>query len=121
MKTKPKAAKPEVASLETASTAPPQALPPTMGFPGPYPYPYAPYVPPPHMSPWGPGYGMHATTSHVPPTNATPSSPLTEDIEDITLFPRISEWLCELDEGTRGADGHNFSAWAVYFAERKYI
>jgi len=119
MKTKPKAAKPEAASLETASAAPPQALPPTIGFPG-YPYPYAPYAPPPHMSPWGPGYGTHATTSHVPPTK-TPSSPLTEDIEDITLFPRISEWLHELDEGTRGADGHNFSEWVLYFAEWKYI
>ena len=60
MKTKPKAAKPEVALLETALTVPPQALPLTMGFPG-YPYPYTPYAPPPHMSPWGPRYGIHAT------------------------------------------------------------
>ena len=46
---------------------------------------------------------------------------MTEDIEDITLFPWISEWLHELDEGTRGADGHNFSEWVLYFAEQKYI
>ena len=124
MKTKSKAAKPEGASSETASGSlivPP--VPPTMGFPGyPYPYaPYAPYAPPPHMSPWGPGYGMHPTASHAPPINAMPSSPSTEDIEDVTLFPRISGWLRELDDGPRGVDGHNFSAWADHFAERKYI
>ena len=113
MKTKSKAAKPEGASSETASGSsivPP--VPPTMGFPGyPYPYPpYAPYVPPPQMSPWGPGYGMHPIASHAPPTNAMPSSPSTEDIEDVTLFPRISGWFRELDDGPRGVDGHNFSA-----------
>lgn len=102
MKMKSKVAKPEGASLETASSSsivPP--VPPTMGFPGyPYPYPpYAPYVPPPQMSPWGPVYGMHPTASHTPPTNAIPSSPSTEDIEDVTLFPQISGWLCELDVG----------------------
>jgi len=64
---------------------------------------------------------MHATASHAPPTNAMPSSPLTEDIEDVTLFPRISGWLRELDDGPRGVDGHNFSAWVDHFAERKYI
>jgi hypothetical protein len=63
---------------------------------------------------------MH--TSHAPPTNAMPSSdPPSEDIEDVTLFPRISGWLHDLDSGPRGVDGHDFSAWANYFSERKYI
>jgi hypothetical protein len=59
--------------------------------------------------------------SHAPPTNAMPSSPAPEDIEDVSLFPRISGWLHDLDSGPRGVDGHDFSAWADYFSERKYI
>jgi hypothetical protein len=124
-KPKPKGTKPEAISSELASgssmSVPP--VPPTPGFPGhgyPYPSPYMPYGPPPHASPWATGYGMH--TSHAPPTNAMPSSdPPSEDIKDVALFLRISGWLHDLDSGPRGVDGHDFSAWADYFLERKYI
>jgi len=62
---------------------------------------------------------MHANHG---PTGAMPSSdPPMEDIEDVTLFPQISDWLHDLDAGRRGVDGHNFSAHVDYFAERKYI
>lgn len=113
-KSKQKAAKPEAVLPATAS-----GTPPTHGFP----YAYPPYMlpgpygpPPPHGSHWAPRYGTHA------PTNTMPSSePPTEDVEDVTLFPRISEWLRNLDDGRRGADGHNFSTFIGYFAEHKYI
>jgi len=113
IKAKAKATKAEAAPLEPQPPAPP-----TMGFPqGGYPYPFTPYGPLSHMPPWGSGYGMHATASS---SRLPPSSPSGEDIEDVTLFPRISQWLRDLDDGPRG-DGHNFSAWVDYFAERKYM
>ena len=78
------------------------------------PGPYEP--PPPHRSHWAPRYGTCA------PTNMMPSSePPTEDVEDVTLFPQISEWLRNLDDGRHGADGHNFSTFIGYFTEHKYI
>lgn len=49
------------------------------------------------------------------------SEPPTEDVEDVTLFPQISEWLRNLDDGRHGADGHNFSTFIGYFTEHKYI
>ena len=113
IKTKAKATKAEATPLEPQ---PPAPL--TMGFPqGGYPYPFALYGPPSHMPPWGSGYGMHAPASS---SRLPPSSPLGKDVEDITLFPRISQWLHDLDNGSRG-DDHNFSAWVEYFAERKYM
>ena len=111
IKAKAKAAKAEATPLELQPPAPP-----TMGFLG-YPYPFTPYGPPSHMPPWGPGYGMHAIVSS---SKLPPSSPSAEDVEDVTLFPRISQWLHDLDNGPYG-DGHNFSAWVEYFAEQKYM
>ena len=49
------------------------------------------------------------------------SDPPEEFGEDVTLFPRLSQWLVELDEGPRGADGHNFSQFVHGFEQEKYF
>jgi hypothetical protein len=50
-----------------------------------------------------------------------PSSDPIEELEDVTLFPRLSDWLQTLDEGPRGADGHNFGQFASDFEREKYF
>jgi hypothetical protein len=49
------------------------------------------------------------------------SDPPEEFGEDVTLFPRLSQWLVELDESRRGADGHNFSQFVHAFEQEKYF
>ncbi|KAJ7189221.1 hypothetical protein C8R46DRAFT_1184375 [Mycena filopes] len=101
-------------AFETGTQAPPASRrqivqnlppPPPPGPPGyPYyhpagPYPYAYYPPPP-----------------APPAAAVPAPESTkaaaddsEDDETPTLFPKIDEWLSELDTSERGEDGHHFT------------
>jgi hypothetical protein len=50
-----------------------------------------------------------------------PSSDPIEELEDVTLFPRLSDWLQTLDEGPWGADGHNFGQFAPDFKHEKYF
>jgi hypothetical protein len=47
--------------------------------------------------------------------------PNSDPIEDVTLFPRITPWLQELDNGPRGHDGHDFSQFAAEFEWEKYM
>lgn len=60
------------------------------------------------------GYGGHAYHDDIP------SSDPPEEVEDVTLFPRVSQWLVSLDGGPRGADDHNFSQFVALFEQLKY-
>ena len=42
-----------------------------------------------------------------------PSSDPINELDDPTLFPWVTSWLLDLDNGPRGADGHNFSQCAL--------
>lgn len=53
--------------------------------------------------------------------NEMPSSDPVEPMEDVTLFPRLEQWLTDLDNGIQGHDGHNFASFAPDFLREKYI
>jgi hypothetical protein len=74
------------------------------------------YHPPPHPGYGAPFYHQH----HQPPFSPSltniyqPPIPSSDpfDPDDVpTLYPRVDEWLTELDSTARGADGQN---WAQY-------
>ncbi|KAJ7156741.1 hypothetical protein C8R46DRAFT_1226260 [Mycena filopes] len=80
--------------------------------PGPHPYSYyaptgpypPPYYPPPPAAP--------------PAPIAAPKSPAktaddSDDNESPTLFPKLDDWLLELDTSGRGEDGHGFSKFGA--------
>ncbi len=50
-----------------------------------------------------------------------PSSDPPEDFDDVTLYPKIQDWLLALDSGPRGRDGHGFQAYGPDFEREKYI
>jgi hypothetical protein len=50
-----------------------------------------------------------------------PSSDPMEELDDITLFPRITDWLTELDRGPLGVDGYDFAQYSDFFATEKYV
>lgn len=51
-----------------------------------------------------------------------PSSDPIEEVEDVALFPRMTDWLRSLDDDPkRGVDGHNFSQFAPDFEREKYV
>ncbi|KAG6848686.1 hypothetical protein H0H93_014862 [Arthromyces matolae] len=50
-----------------------------------------------------------------------PSSDPPEEVEDVTLFPRITSWLEGLDNGVRGADGHHFSRFTEDLEREKFV
>ncbi|KAJ7764059.1 hypothetical protein B0H14DRAFT_3510513 [Mycena olivaceomarginata] len=76
------------------------------------------------MSPFTPWW-MNTYKTPAPPPKSRydniPSSDPIKDVEDVTLFPRITPWLRELDNGPRGHDGHNFSQFAPEFEQEKYM
>lgn len=78
----------------------------------------------PAMSGYGP-YGafplLPASYQAYPRHNEMPSSDPVESMEDVTLFPRLEEWLTDLDNGVQGHDGHNFALFAPDFLREKYI
>lgn len=69
--------------------------------------------------------GPYQTPAPPPPPKARyddiPSSDPIEDMEDVTLFPRISDWLQALDTGPRGQDEHHFVQFTGDFAREKYV
>ncbi|KAJ7749360.1 hypothetical protein B0H14DRAFT_3513627 [Mycena olivaceomarginata] len=76
------------------------------------------------MPPFAPWWMSSYQTPAPPPKSRydnIPSSDPIEDVEDVTLFPRITPWLQELDNGPRGHDGHNFSQFAAEFEREKYM
>ena len=64
---------------------------------------------------------MYSAPPGRPFHNNLPSSDPPEEIEDVTLFPRVSDWLQQLDTGSRGTDGHNFAQFIQFFQELKYV
>ena len=79
--------------------------------PGMIPYPYAlPFYPPfPAREP------VFGAQSPAPPDSPSPAS------KNPTIYPAIRDWLCELDEGPRGSDGHNFVQYAENFEKEQII
>lgn len=69
-----------------------------------YHYP-PPYYPPPPPTPQR--YGDHFNT------DVQSSDGAYEELEDVTLYPRIPEWLQGLDDGVRGKDGQNFAQFGA--------
>jgi len=68
---------------------------------GPYPYPGSfPYY-----------------SQHIGPAKQLPIEDLA--VNDLTLFPIISNWLPGLDHGPRGINGHNFAQYVQYFDDNK--
>lgn len=87
---------------------------------------HPPVIPPPSFPP--PGYASSSTHHHshyygsgYPYQDNIPSSDLPEEVEDVTLFPHISDWLSQLDIGPRGVDGLNFTQFSAFFEQLKYI
>ncbi|KAJ7190854.1 hypothetical protein GGX14DRAFT_407609 [Mycena pura] len=99
--------------FETGSEAAPRSratssrqLPPP---PAPYPYPY--YLPPgPYPHVYQPQPAPPAVPAAIvnPPPNVPNADPDSDDDESPTLFPKIDDWLLELDTSDRGEDGHRF-------------
>ncbi|KAJ7040479.1 hypothetical protein C8F04DRAFT_1391666 [Mycena alexandri] len=53
--------------------------------------------------------------------NNIPSSDPIEEAEDVTLFPRLKNYLQELNDGPRGQGGHEFAQFLPEFEHEKYI
>ncbi|KAJ7288914.1 hypothetical protein C8J57DRAFT_1643222 [Mycena rebaudengoi] len=103
--------KPVASGKSAAQAAPmPSAFPGPPSYPYPSPYPYAPW--PPYQTPQAPRHRHHYDI---------PSSDPIEEVEDSQLFPRLQNWLQNLDDGSRGRDGHNFIQFADDFDHEKYI
>lgn len=81
----------------------------------------------PAMGGYGP-YGAYALPPASPfrlrsysRRNEMPSSDPVEPMEDVTLFPRLEQWLTDLDNSIQGRDGHNFASFAPDFLREKYM
>jgi hypothetical protein len=131
-KPEPKAPKNPATDLTSQQTINPFATPAAMAYP--YGFNPPPYMYPPHpgMPPIMPGYsppypsGSHHYDSpryrqSYHRDDHLPSSDPPEQIEDVSQFPLITDWLHSLDNGSRGADGHNFSQFISFFERHKYI
>lgn len=76
----------------------------------PFPWQYPPYQTPPATTPVNRGRRDEMASSDPP-----------EVVEDSRLFPRIENWLHELDNGPRGVDDHNFAHFIPEFQREKYM
>lgn len=65
-----------------------------------------------------PSSAIHNRSSHH--NEPLPSSE-PDDIEDPTLFPRITTWLQELENSKLRHDGYDFPQYAVYFEDAKFF
>ncbi|KAJ7811183.1 hypothetical protein B0H13DRAFT_1926877 [Mycena leptocephala] len=97
----------------------------TVPEPAPY-YPYYPPLPGAHLAgPYPPYYvpppPAHAPTSAPPLAKQVPQASLRHDGDVPTLYPKIDDWLLELDTGERGEDGHNFSAFGARLRGEGYM
>ncbi|KAF7337736.1 hypothetical protein MSAN_02247200 [Mycena sanguinolenta] len=101
--------------------------PPPAQFPFPYPpYHHYPFFPPP-------GHGPYPGAAYPPPPPLPPVSPppppvqsklrrtpSAEAYDDPTIYPKISEWLLDLDTSPRGEDGDQFRQYADAFANEGF-
>ncbi|CAA7260825.1 unnamed protein product [Cyclocybe aegerita] len=121
-------ADPAPATPAPATPAPAMQLPPNHYGAGYYqtpfpPMPYPMFIPP---TPAAPGWPPNAQSPYQLMRGSHgldnfPSSDPPEVVEDITLFPRIANWLQRLDDGPLGGDGHNFSQFAPFFEAEMYV
>ncbi|KAL0960352.1 hypothetical protein HGRIS_011976 [Hohenbuehelia grisea] len=89
-------------------------------FPSPYTYPPAPG--PPQWPPYPYAEFPLPQRKRKYYEHDIPSSDsIDEDIEDSELYPRVEDWLAELDDGPRGKDGHNFASYTAGFIAKKYF
>ncbi|KAJ7924674.1 hypothetical protein B0H13DRAFT_2315189 [Mycena leptocephala] len=92
----------------STSTPPPPPPPPGPHpysyYPPPGPYPHAYYPPAPAAHP--------VPAAQNPPKPSNPDADLDDD-ESPTLFPKIDDWLLDLDTSERGEDGHGFSKFGA--------
>ncbi|KAE9403461.1 hypothetical protein BT96DRAFT_990323 [Gymnopus androsaceus JB14] len=94
------------------------------------PHTLVPAPPPTYQTAMG-GYGPYGAYTLPPASpfrsqgysrcNEMPSSDPIEPTEDVTLFPRLEQWLTDLDNGMQGHDGHNFALFAPDFLREKYM
>ncbi|KAJ7766320.1 hypothetical protein DFH07DRAFT_769865 [Mycena maculata] len=94
---------------------------PTDAMPGmpPIPFGYHPYQWP-VPQPWS----MYQTPAATPMSRGHYQDVLSsppEVVEDSRLFPRIGDWLQELNDGPRGVDEHNFAQFAADFDRERYV
>ncbi|EMD30737.1 hypothetical protein CERSUDRAFT_127747 [Gelatoporia subvermispora B] len=62
---------------------------------------------------------FNTNPQYIPPA-MPPSSPVTGH-DNPTQFPRIDDWLHELDTSERGADGQNYAYWAPSFTQNGFV
>ncbi|KAK7034388.1 hypothetical protein R3P38DRAFT_2772451 [Favolaschia claudopus] len=106
---------PSRAKLSQPQNAPPQAYPPYPPYP---PYPYAYYPPPPHHPHPPPAHLPEQPPRQPSPRKAVPPVVIDETVlDDPTLYPKIDDWLLDLDTSPRGEDGQNFRQYAAAFRE----
>ncbi|KAJ7659664.1 hypothetical protein DFH06DRAFT_401232 [Mycena polygramma] len=89
---------------------------PPGGHPPPFYPPY--YAPPPPMAAPAPV----AVTEQQPRASTLRHGASTESHDDYppTLYPKISDWVLELDMGDRGEDGHQFTSFGTRLESAGY-
>ncbi|KAJ7239617.1 hypothetical protein B0H12DRAFT_1136011 [Mycena haematopus] len=119
-------------NIQTGSKAPPASRRKQDPSPMPFPYPYPPYTPYPFYPTAGHGpYPGAAYPPPPPPQAPVPSPPAStkskfrktpsvESYDDPTIYPKISEWLLELDTSPRGEDSDHFLQYADAFASHGF-
>ncbi|KAJ7210315.1 hypothetical protein B0H12DRAFT_1157557 [Mycena haematopus] len=119
-------------SIQAVSKAPPASRRKQDPSPMPFPYPYPPYTPYPFYPAAGHGPYPGAAYPPPPPSQApVPSPPAStkskfrktpsvETYDDPTIYPKISEWLLELDTGPRGEDSDHFLQYADTFTSHGF-
>jgi hypothetical protein len=85
-----------------------------------YPSPQGPYHPFYGQMPL-PSYGGPITPRRHGYSGDIPTSDGLDNFDDPDLYPRIVDWLQELDHGPRGADGHNFGQHALPLQTNMYL
>jgi hypothetical protein len=97
---------------------------PFYGFP-PYIPPYPPSFSPPQITSYVPPLTPYATCCHSRyyggENHEMPSSDPPEELEDLSSYPLIRDWLQILDDGPHGRDGHHFSHFAEDLEKEKFI
>jgi hypothetical protein len=83
-------------------------------------------APPPFYHPFYghmpfPSYNSPVILHRILQSHETASSGSAEDIDDPTLFPRVTEWLHNLDCGPHGADGHKCHQYGAILEGNMFV
>ncbi|KAJ3811439.1 hypothetical protein F5876DRAFT_75798 [Lentinula aff. lateritia] len=103
--------KPATPALTTAS------IPPGYPYHSPMHYGYAPYGAPGFMQPPASPFKHRSHSGR----DKMPSSDPMESMEDVTLFPRLEQWLADLDNSPHGLNNHDFASFSPDFLREKYM